>query len=53
MTKQSLADRCIAKIDSSSTMLLAAANYLRGKDISGMGFVPANSALAALATTPP
>lgn len=48
-----LADRCIAKIDSSSTMLLAAANYLRGRDISGMGFVPASRTLAMVANAPP
>ncbi|MDO8729872.1 MAG: hypothetical protein Q7J69_01605 [Candidatus Omnitrophota bacterium] len=49
----SLADRCIAKIDSSSTMLLATANYLRGKDISGMGFVPPSRAMAAWVNAPP
>lgn len=47
------AARCIAKIDSSSTMVQAAANHLRGKDISGMGFVPASRVMAVLANTPP
>lgn len=47
------ADRFIAKIDSSSTMLAAVANVLRGKDLAGLGFVPVSRTLATLVNTPP
>lgn len=47
------ADKFIAKIDSSSTMLRGAANYLRGKDLSGLAFVPSSRALGALVNAPP
>lgn len=47
------ADRFIAKIDSSSTMLRAVANYLHGKDLAGMGFVPPSRVLATAVNLPP
>lgn len=47
------AGRFVAKIDSSSTMLLAAAHFLRGRDLSGLGFVPASQLLARLVNVPP
>ncbi|MBI3311955.1 MAG: hypothetical protein HYZ88_00295 [Candidatus Omnitrophica bacterium] len=47
------ADRFIAKIDSCSTMLLAAANFLRGRDVAGLGFVPLSKTLAKLVNLPP
>ncbi|MBI4313791.1 MAG: hypothetical protein HY594_03140 [Candidatus Omnitrophica bacterium] len=47
------AEQFIAKIDSSSTMLRAVAHYLRGKDLSGMGFVPSSELLAKAANFPP
>lgn len=47
------AGRFVAKIDSSSTMLLAIAHFLRGQDLSGLGFVPASAMLARLINLPP
>ncbi len=47
------ADHLIAKIDSASTMLLAVANFMRGKDIDGLGFVPSSAFLAIAANLPP
>lgn len=47
------AERFIAKIDSSSTMLRGVANFLQGKDLSGLAFVPSSRVLAGLVNTPP
>ena len=51
--KEPPAARFIAKIDSASTMLRAVAQFLRGKDLSDLAFVPANRMLGKLANVPP
>lgn len=50
MTK---APRYIAQIDSSSTVLRALANVLRGKDLPGLGLYPTSEALAKTANAMP
>ncbi len=47
------AERFIARIDSASTMLRAAANFLHGKDLSDLAFVPSSRVLGTLVNAPP